>query len=189
MTILETARLILRPTTESDADSFIEYCCTPEYYSYISGELTPEKIHRRVTKWIASNSETPQLYYAWTILEHETNAVIGDIRFWREKNSKGMELPGVVAVGYGINPAYWGKGYMTEALKTITNFAHDALGLHRVEAVAVAENTASWKVMEKAGFTRESALRYRYYAFGKYWPLLYEYASVRPDLVKNDIAP
>ncbi len=185
MPTLETPRLILRPTEEADAEAFEHYANKKEFQQFLANERSPEENRARVLKWVEMNKEVPREQYIWTILKRADKAVIGDIRFWPEKNSKGLTLPGVVGIGYGLDPAHWGHGYMTEALKAVTAFAHDTLKMHRVEGAAVAENPGSWKVMEKAGFQRESALRYRFYGHGKYWPLFYEYASVRPELCEN----
>ena len=183
MPILETPRLILRPTEESDADAFARFSNEKEFQQYLAAVRSPEENGARVAKWAALNKAAPREQYIWTILKRDDNFIIGNIRFWPEKNSKGVPLPGVVGLGYGLDPAHWGQGYMTEALKAVTAFAHDTLKLHRVEGAALEENPGSWKVMEKAGYQRESALRYRFYGHGKYWPTLYEYASVRPDLL------
>lgn len=181
MTTLETSRLALRDTLESDADDFIRFGCDPRFYQYTAAARTEDETRLRVAGWIEANRQMPREKYTWTILEKLSGTVIGNIRIWPEKSSRGELLPGVVGLGYGIDPGYWGKGYMTEALIAVTQFAHDTLKMHRVEGAAVAENTGSWRVMEKAGYARESALRYRFFAHGKYWPLFYEYASVRPE--------
>ena len=53
----------------------------------------------------------------------------------------------------------WGKGYGTEAVKAVVNFAFDELKLHRVIADYYAINTGSSKLFEKAGFTREGIFK------------------------------
>jgi len=60
---------------------------------------------------------------------------------------------GSVELGYVVHPKYWGKGYATAALKLAIRELF-ALGHREVTAGAFAENTASLRVMEKAGMTR-----------------------------------
>ena len=182
-TRLETERLILRDIILEDADAFMRFVTKPRFHQYTSSARKPEDIPPRIAEWVGRNTAMPRKHYIWTVLEKESGLVIGDIRLWQEKNSKGIELNGVMGVGYGLNPEYWNKGYMTEALTAVTAFGHEVLKLHRIEGAAIAENEGSWRVMEKAGYQRESALRYRFYAHGRYWPLFYEYASVRTDLL------
>jgi ribosomal-protein-alanine N-acetyltransferase len=58
-------------------------------------------------------------------------------------------------LGYWIDQEHQRKGYMTEAVREVTRFAFDALGLHRVQAAVMPHNTASLRVLEKLGFRKE----------------------------------
>ena len=58
-------------------------------------------------------------------------------------------------LGYWIDQEHQRKGYMTEAVREVTRFAFDVLGLHRVQAAVMPHNTASLRVLEKLGFRKE----------------------------------
>jgi RimJ/RimL family protein N-acetyltransferase len=62
-------------------------------------------------------------------------------------------------IGYWLGEPYWGRGFVTEALMAITRYAIDTCGLTRVYALPFAFNTASCRVLEKAGYTLEARLR------------------------------
>jgi RimJ/RimL family protein N-acetyltransferase len=62
-------------------------------------------------------------------------------------------------IGYWLGAAYWGRGIVTEALGAVTRYAIDHYGLTRVFAMPFAYNTASTRVLEKAGYTLEARLR------------------------------
>ncbi|AUD07485.1 GNAT family N-acetyltransferase [Spirosoma pollinicola] len=62
-------------------------------------------------------------------------------------------------VGYWLGQAYWGRGILTAALKTFTRYAADEFKLTRLYAVPFLRNTASMKVLEKAGYQREGIMR------------------------------
>jgi [ribosomal protein S5]-alanine N-acetyltransferase len=62
-------------------------------------------------------------------------------------------------IGYWIGKAVWGRGVMTDAVRATTTYAFDALQLNRVFAVPFADNLASARVLEKAGYTREGSMR------------------------------
>ena len=62
-------------------------------------------------------------------------------------------------VGYLIGPEHRGRGYASDALRTITRWGFDELGLARVQWRAEVGNDASRRVAEKAGFTMEGLLR------------------------------
>ncbi|MFB4307065.1 GNAT family N-acetyltransferase [Actinomadura sp. GTD37] len=62
-------------------------------------------------------------------------------------------------VGYGMRPSARGRGYATEALGLVSEWALHDRGLHRVELRAMVTNRASIRVAEKAGYLREGVAR------------------------------
>ena len=62
-------------------------------------------------------------------------------------------------IGYWLGRNYWGKGIATEAVTALTQYGFQHLDLCRIFAVSFAENDASTKVLEKAGYQREGLLR------------------------------
>jgi ribosomal-protein-alanine N-acetyltransferase len=70
-------------------------------------------------------------------------------------------------VGYWLGQAWWGRGITTEALRLFTDYAFDSLGLLRLFALPFADNAASIRVLEKAGFQREGTLRASAVKFGQ----------------------
>ena len=62
-------------------------------------------------------------------------------------------------MGYYIGEKYWGKGYMTSAVRQMCRFIFDQTDIIRIFAEPFAKNTASCRVLEKSGFTCEGILR------------------------------
>src|SRR5712691_11684876 len=62
-------------------------------------------------------------------------------------------------IGYWVGEPFWGRGIATEALVAMTKYAIVTHGLTRVYAVPFASNTASCRVLEKAGYVLEGRLR------------------------------
>ena len=62
-------------------------------------------------------------------------------------------------LGYWLAETYWGKGIMTSAVTAITKIAFKQFRLNRVYAKPFISNTASVRVLEKAGFQLEGRLR------------------------------
>jgi len=62
-------------------------------------------------------------------------------------------------IGYWLAEPFWGRGIATEALVALTQYAVATHGLTRVYALPFASNTASSRVLEKAGFHLEGRLR------------------------------
>jgi ribosomal-protein-alanine N-acetyltransferase len=62
-------------------------------------------------------------------------------------------------IGYWVGRAYWGRGIATDAVRAVTEHAFATHELTRVYALPFAENAASIRVLEKAGYVREGLLR------------------------------
>jgi [ribosomal protein S5]-alanine N-acetyltransferase len=62
-------------------------------------------------------------------------------------------------LGYWIGEAYARKGLMTEAVRALTPFVFDQLGLHRLEAACLPHNAASIRLLKACGFTQEGYAR------------------------------
>lgn len=62
-------------------------------------------------------------------------------------------------VGYWLGEAFWGRGIATEALAAVTQYAIDHHGLTRLFALPFSHNSASCRVLEKAGYLLEARLR------------------------------
>lgn len=83
------------------------------------------------------------------------NKVIGGIAVFRQGNihRRTGEL------GYYIAEEYWGKGIMTEAVKQMCAYVFEKSDIIRIYAEPFAYNSASCRVLEKAGFHYEGTLR------------------------------
>ena len=79
-------------------------------------------------------------------MELKTDATyIGDLGF------KGPARESTVEIGYGLLPAYEEKGYMTEAVQALIQWAFNS-GVVFVEAETDPDNKASQRILEKCGF-------------------------------------
>ncbi|MBI4450624.1 GNAT family N-acetyltransferase [Candidatus Woesearchaeota archaeon] len=58
-------------------------------------------------------------------------------------------------IGYWLGKKYWGQGLMPEAVRAVTRYALNQLGLHRVYAKIFTFNKASQRVVEKSGYSYE----------------------------------
>jgi len=89
--------------------------------------------------------------------------VIGDIALqdidWKNRSC---------TLGYGITKlTYRGKGYTTDAVKTILRYGFNHIGLERVSATTQEGNVGSRRVLEKCRFTLEGCERKAEYLHGK----------------------
>lgn len=74
----------------------------------------------------------------------------------------------------------WGKGYASEAIAILTDFAFQTIGLRRVGAGAYAENEGSARAFEKAGYRREAVFRDHWWHDGRFQDGVY-LAKINPE--------
>jgi RimJ/RimL family protein N-acetyltransferase len=70
-------------------------------------------------------------------------------------------------IGYWLGQAHWGRGVVTEALTLMTTHGFSALNILRFFALPFADNAASARVLEKAGYVREALLKNSCVKFGR----------------------
>ena len=78
--------------------------------------------------------------------EREGGRLVGDVGL-----SPAEDESGVIKIGYTMAPDVQGRGYGTEAVRALIDYAFDTLGAAIVRAYASAANLASIRVAEKAG--------------------------------------
>lgn len=83
-------------------------------------------------------------------------------------------------LGYWVAKDYRNRGLATAAIRAMTEYAFQSLGLKRVEAFPFSSNAISRRVLKKAGFTREGFLKSYYLKNGVVLDA-YIYAMVSPQ--------
>ncbi len=143
---LRTERLRLRRSQPDDAEAISAYRSDPEVRAHQGWKDTsPGYIRREIEEMLARTAGEPGGWIQFTVVTADTDELVGDV---------GMRVddePGVVLVGYTISPAQQGKGYATEAVRALVDYAFEKLGADLVRAYAEANNIASIRVAEKVG--------------------------------------
>ena len=103
-----------------------------------------------ISAMLSSDRDTT---YAWAITVDDI--AVGSIGVFRKDNVHRL----TAEMGYYIAEEYWGKGIVTEAVKLACNHIFNHTDIVRIFAEPYANNTASCRVLEKAGFTFEGTLR------------------------------
>jgi len=70
-------------------------------------------------------------------------------------------------LGYWLVEDFWGRGIMTDAVAALIDFCFENFPLRRISAEVFANNPASARVLEKAGFVFEGRLRHNVMKDGK----------------------
>ena len=145
-----TPRLVLRPFEESDAEAMLRLMRNEQIaQTYMMPDLRDD-------------ARAGALFRRFLDLSHQPErAVVGMfadgvlVGFMNDTRIEGGEIE----LGYVVDPAHQGKGYATEAVSEVIDFAWKILRLHRIESYVMPRNTRSLRVMEKLGFEKEGISR------------------------------
>ncbi len=83
-------------------------------------------------------------------------------------------------VGYWIDEARAGRGYVPESLVVVARFAFEDAGLHRIQVAIIPRNTRSRRVVEKLKL-RDEGLAVRYLAINGVWEDHIRYAMTAEE--------
>ncbi len=119
----------------------------------IDGQASDE-MKKAYTEMLEGCLKHPEqwVWRAVWMIECKDGTHIGDLSF------KGIDAHGAVEIGYGILREFEGRGYATEAVSAIVQWAAEQPGVTRVEAETEAGNSASQRVLEKCGFAPDGQI-------------------------------
>ena len=141
-----------------DAETISAYRSIPEVRRYQGWERTdPQGVREQIEEMARRAPGEPGGWVQFSVEERESGRLVGDV---------GLSLaggePGVIKVGYTISPEVQGRGYATEAVRALVDYAFDALAADVVRAYASEENEPSIRVAEKVGMRLVERLEHRY---------------------------
>jgi RimJ/RimL family protein N-acetyltransferase len=155
---LETTRLILRPLYLADALSIQGAASVRKIadtmisipHPYPDGEAE-RYIRRKISELEAGHSVS-------FIIERKTQET--EKAFYGVIEIRNIEWEHAQAeLSFWLAVEVWGRGYMSEALKSVLHFSFEDLDLNRLYAYHMVRNPASGKVLQKNGFIQEGMLR------------------------------
>ncbi len=160
--VITTPRLVLRWISEDDIGGLHEIFSDPKVTRYwSSGPLANRDAAAAMQREIAASNESDKMI-KWGLALRESNSVIGTATLFNLNLDNGR-----AELGYAMGSAYWGKGYMHEALQALVSHAFDVMDLRRLEADVDPRNAASIRSLERLGFQREGFLRERWCVEGE----------------------
>lgn len=167
---LLSSRLVLREIVREDAPAILEYGLAPENRQYEPFSPPDAASFSNMVEWmIGEQHPMPRTYYYLAIALKEQPALpMGSIHLTIHSHTYGHG-----EIGYLMGIAYQGRGYATEAAKTLLAFGFDVLGLNRITAEdIIRENVASIRVAEHLGMKCESSCPQAQYFNGRWWDTL-----------------
>lgn len=146
--LLQTDRLIIRSFTEQDIPEYAIIVKDPDVTKFLGNGAphTYEQAERYVHECM--ELEIKNNFARYAVIHKQTNKLIGFSGF--------KEIDNRIDFGWRYSKDMWGKGYATEAAKTVLDYGIKILKLSNIVAMSVVENTRSIKVIEKIGFEFEA---------------------------------
>lgn len=148
--VLNTKRLTLRALTPSDADDLRMW--TPDKALYTYWGKNPGKADKDPSLLFATPKK-PTKSFHWGIVNRAANKVIGELWVYLIENDR------MAKVAIRVSRDYHGQGFATEALREAVRFCFEKTELKRLWSDVDVRNTASARMLEACGFTREGRIR------------------------------
>lgn len=180
--VIEGSRVNLRKMHPSDADTLLQYWGDPEVVKRMnmSPFTTSDEVLEMITllNGLAQCEDTLR----WGIELKEEHKLIGSCGFntWQLSGAYRAEI------GYDLGKAFWGKGYMSEALALMLSYGYEVMGLNRIEALVQPTNVASLKLLTSFQFQQEGLLR-QYQKIEEGFVDLYLYSLLKEEYEINMI--
>ncbi len=163
-TLLTTSQVELRTLRPSDRDDVIALNGDPEVMRFIGAPFTAERASAWLDEILAAGTESTGLGW-WAVIERASGAFAGLVALKRLSDGNHAALGPLVAgarddelmeIGWRFRPRFWGRGIASETGRALVGRAFEAHGFPRICAVALADNKASCRAIEKCGLRFEA---------------------------------
>jgi RimJ/RimL family protein N-acetyltransferase len=148
-----TERLVLRAYRPADGARLLEIRNRPEVWNWMLKTRVDRVAFQAA--WLRSVDDP----HDQSVVVELDGTVIGtgslDVLDGMGQDQAGPTQRSEGLIGYIVDPRYAGRGFATEIAGELLSVAFEQLGLRRVTAACFADNSASWRVMEKLGMRRE----------------------------------
>jgi ribosomal-protein-alanine N-acetyltransferase len=126
---------------------------TPWEPTWPADDLSRSAFRRRLRRY--AEDQRSDTSYAFFLFRKNDDALVGGLTLANVR--RGVAQAG--SLGYWIGEPFARRGLMSGAVQGLLPFAFGSLRLHRIEAACIPTNTASIRLLEKAGFAREGYAR------------------------------
>ncbi|MGB7843504.1 MAG: GNAT family N-acetyltransferase [Salinimicrobium sp.] len=151
--LYETQRLLLRPSTEEDADMLLALFNSPNWIKYIGDRKV--RTLEDAAKYIRERMR-PQLerfgFSNNTVMRKSDGAKLGCCGLFVREGLQGVDI------GYGFLPQYEGRGYALEAASRVKLAGIEDFGLREIQGFTSAANFASQKLLLKLGLKQDGEI-------------------------------
>ena len=137
----------LRRSVPEDAEAISAYRSDPDVRIHQGWKKTdPDHVRGEIEQMLGRAPGEPGGWVQFSVETLETGELVGDVGLCPDR-----EDPDVLLVGYTVSPVHQGKGYASEAVGALVEYAFDTLEADMVRAYADAGNVASVRVAANVG--------------------------------------
>jgi RimJ/RimL family protein N-acetyltransferase len=156
---LETDRLRLRPLGLQDLDAYVAFWQDPAVVRFISGSPLPREQSWRRLIGMAGHWQLMGFGF-FAIEEKCSGQLIGEAGFQEMRRDLHPTIEGTLETGWGILPAFQGKGYATEAGFAAMDWAERTHPALDYSCIISPENRPSLNLARKLGFVADVTATY-----------------------------
>ncbi|MDP1392850.1 GNAT family N-acetyltransferase [Lysinibacillus capsici] len=144
---IDTERLRLQKMEKADAKSLLTIWSDPDVTKYMN--ITQFTQEEQALEMIELLEQLAKQHKAirFSIFEKASNHIIGSCGFNMLDYDNAL-----TEIGYDLGKEYWGKGYATEAITALIDYAFKHLKMETIVAEVDAANINSIKVLKKLNF-------------------------------------
>ena len=154
----QSARLTIRDQVWDDLDDYTRLVTDAKAMKYM-GSIRCDSLNQARESLDFSIREAQserRTRFFFAILESDSERYVGDVGFTVKSETN---TGGIGHLGFFLLPEFWHKGYATESAIRVIQFAFEQNPLHKIESGCLVENTASERVLQKCGMSKEGDFR------------------------------
>jgi RimJ/RimL family protein N-acetyltransferase len=157
---VEGSRCAVRPWRLTDTDAIVKHANNPNIARQLRDRFPHPYTRRHAVEFLEHATSTePAAHFAIEV----GGEAVGGVGFVRATDVERYSAE----IGYWLGEALWGRGITTEAVALVTDYVFTQLDILRLFALPFADNAASRRVLEKAGYSCEGILRASAVKFGE----------------------
>jgi [ribosomal protein S5]-alanine N-acetyltransferase len=153
--IVETQRLKIRPLTYDqlvmylNADNSLEQDLKVQPSNRVISPELKDALEKTIIPAVADTRKNYLFSTLWTAISKADNQMVGDLCIIGEPN-----MAGEIEIGYGTYEAFQNKGFMTEMVAGMIEWAKTQYDVKAILAFTEKTNISSYSVLQKNGFIK-----------------------------------
>ena len=181
---VDDSKLIyFEPISLTGLDEMHKYSINEKFYDFFefnafkSKTETEQYLKKLINRTKLIDGDIQAMY--WFVRLKEDSKLLGSAALVNiNQNRKSAEM------GYGIDPNYWGKGYVLLLQNTLINYTFESLGLNRLHGITMVNNERTISSIYAAGFKKEGILRDYFFKDNRFINGL-KYSMLKTDYISS----